>query len=149
MIDGVVIAPQNQISDERGKIMHMMKSTDPHFDKFGEIYFTCAWPNAIKAWHIHKRMTMNNFCVVGYVKLVLFDMRENSPTKDELMEIFIGEDNRQLVKIPPGVCNGYKAYGDRLAIMANCATEVHDKNEIIYIPYNSEKIPYNWDIKHG
>ena len=43
MIDGVSIVPLRQIVDERGKIMHMMKSTDPHFIKFGEIYFSCAW----------------------------------------------------------------------------------------------------------
>ena len=54
MIDGVKIIPLKQIVDERGKIMHMLKATDPHFIKFGEIYFSCAWPGTIKAWHIHK-----------------------------------------------------------------------------------------------
>ena len=44
VIEGVKIIPLRQIVDERGKIMHMMKATDPHFSKFGEIYFSCAWP---------------------------------------------------------------------------------------------------------
>ena len=43
MIDGVKIIPLRQIVDERGKIMHMMKATDPHFIRFGEIYFSCAY----------------------------------------------------------------------------------------------------------
>ncbi len=60
MIDGVKIIPLRQIVDERGKIMHMMKATDPHFIRFGEIYFSCAWPGTIKAWHIHQTMTVNN-----------------------------------------------------------------------------------------
>jgi len=60
MIDGVKIVPLRQIVDERGKIMHMLKATDPHFIKFGEIYFSCAWPGAVKAWHIHQTMTVNN-----------------------------------------------------------------------------------------
>ena len=50
MIDGVKIVPLRQIVDERGKIMHMLKATDPHFIKFGEIYFSCAWPGTVKAW---------------------------------------------------------------------------------------------------
>jgi len=44
MIHGVKIIPLRQVVDERGKIMHMLKATDPHFIKFGEIYFSCAWP---------------------------------------------------------------------------------------------------------
>ena len=32
-IEGVKIIPLRQIIDERGKIMHMMKSTDNHFEK--------------------------------------------------------------------------------------------------------------------
>ena len=40
MIDGVKVVPLRQIVDERGKIMHMLKATDPHFLGFGEIYFS-------------------------------------------------------------------------------------------------------------
>lgn len=39
MIAGVSVTPRKQISDERGKIMHMLKVTDEEFEKFGEIYF--------------------------------------------------------------------------------------------------------------
>ena len=39
MIDGVKVIPLRQIHDERGKVMHMLKATDEHFEKFGEIYF--------------------------------------------------------------------------------------------------------------
>ena len=149
MIDGVKIIPLKQINDERGKIMHMLKSTDEHFTQFGEIYFSCAWPGTIKAWHIHKSMTLNNAVISGRAKLVLYDDRNDSPTKGELMELFIGEDNYSLGQIPPGILNGYKAFGDKLVILANCATEPHDPNEILYIdPFNND-IPYNWELKQG
>ena len=149
MIEGVEIIKLKQIADERGKIMHMLKSTDEHFEQFGEIYFSCCYPGVVKAWHIHKRMTLNNAVVVGMAKLVLYDSRDESPTKGELMELFIGDENYCLVKIPPGIVNGYKGFGDRMVILANCATEPHDPNELIYIdPFNND-IPYNWDLKHG
>ena len=31
MIEGVVIHPLRQIPDERGRVMHMLRASDPHF----------------------------------------------------------------------------------------------------------------------
>lgn len=149
MIDGVRVVPLAQIVDERGKIMHMLKSTDPHFVGFGEIYFSCAWPGAIKAWHVHRTQTVNNALVSGHAKLVMYDLRADSPTRGELLECFLGEDNHCLVQIPPGVANGYKAYGDRLAIIANCASEPHDPDEMTRLPYDTPDIPYDWSLRHS
>jgi acetolactate synthase-1/2/3 large subunit len=59
MIDGVLITPLQQIFDERGKVMHMLRNDDPQFREFGEIYFSCTHPGAIKAWHLHKKMILN------------------------------------------------------------------------------------------
>ena len=149
MIDGVKVVPLKQIADERGKIMHMLKSTDPHYIQFGEIYFSCAWPGTIKGWHIHRSMTINNTVMVGRAKLVMYDGREGSPTKGQIQEEFIGEDNYCLVQIPPGIANGYKAYGDTLVILANCATEPHDPEEIIRIDPFTNDIPYDWELRNG
>ena len=149
IIDGVRIIQLRQIIDERGKIMHMMKSTDEHFEKFGEIYFSTCWPNTIKAWHIHQKMTVNNAIVSGRAKLVIYDSREESKTKGNLMEIFLGEDNYKLVQIPPGLANGYKSYGDKLTILANCASLPHDPDEMIKIDPFKNDIPYDWGLKHG
>lgn len=149
MIDGVKVVPLRQIVDERGKIMHMVKATDPHFLRFGEIYFSCAWPGAVKAWHVHQRMTVNNAVVSGRAKLVMYDLRENSPTRGRLQEVFFGEDNYVLVQIPPGIANGYKAYGDKLVIMANCATEPHDPAEMLRVSPFDPSIPYDWSLRHG
>ena len=149
MIDGVKVVQLRQIVDERGKIMHMLKRTDPHFTQFGEIYFSCAWPGTVKAWHIHRTMTLNNAVLSGHAKLVLYDRRPASPTNGQLQEIFLGESNYVLVQIPPGIVNGYKAYGDKLVILANCGSEPHDPNEIVRIPPDDPSIPYDWALKHG
>ena len=149
VIEGVRIIPLRQIVDERGKIMHMLKSTDEHFISFGEIYFSTAWPGAIKGWHVHRSMTVNNAVVSGRAKLVMYDLRESSPTRGEIQEVFIGEDNYALVQIPPGIANGYKAYGDKPVILANCATEPHDPQEIERIDPFTSDIPYDWSLRHG
>jgi dTDP-4-dehydrorhamnose 3,5-epimerase len=129
--------------------MHMLKATDPHFMAFGEIYFSCAWPGTIKAWHIHQTMTVNNAVISGRAKLVMYDLRDGSPTKGELQEVFLGEDNYVLVQIPPGIANGYKAYGDKMVILANAGTEPHDPTEMLRMPFDSPEIPYDWAVRHG
>ena len=37
MIKDIIITKLKIIPDERGEIMHMLKSSDSHFSKFGEI----------------------------------------------------------------------------------------------------------------
>jgi dTDP-4-dehydrorhamnose 3,5-epimerase len=149
MIDGVEIIPLRTIPDERGMVRHMMKSTDPHFHGFGEIYFSVIFPGAIKAWHMHRKMELNYAVISGNIKLVLHDARKGSPTQRETQEIFLGEENYVLVKVPPGVVNGFAAIGTEKAIVANCATIPHDPDEIERIDPFDPTIGYRWGIRHG
>jgi dTDP-4-dehydrorhamnose 3,5-epimerase len=148
MIDGVRITPLRQICDERGKVMHMVRSDAPEFAGFGEIYFSAVYPGAIKGWHIHTRMTLNYAVPHGHIKFVLYDAREGSKTRGEVQEIFLGPDNYQLVTVPPLVWNGFKGIGLQTALVANCASIPHDPTEIDRLDPFDPTIPYDWDIKH-
>jgi len=146
MIDGVKINPLRQIPDERGKVMHMLRNDSEAFVAFGEIYFSCIYPGVVKAWHIHKRMTLNYAVPHGNIKLVLYDDREGSTTKGEVQEVFLGPDNYCLVTIPPMVWNGFKGIGTQTAIVANCSTIPHDSGEIERLDPTDPSIPYDWAI---
>jgi len=148
MIQGVLIQPLKQILDERGKIMHMLRADDPYFEKFGEIYFSVIYPGVIKGWHLHKEMTLNYAVVQGIIKLVLYDDRLQSPTRGEIMELFIGDGNYMLVKIPPQVWNGFKGVGTTSAVVANCSTIPHDPSEIVRMDPIENSIPYKWELKN-
>ena len=149
MIEGVKVIPKRQIIDERGAIYHFLRNDNPEFQQFGEVYFSWVYPGVIKAWHIHKVMTLNYVIPVGRVKFVFYDDRPASPTRGELMELFLGEGNYQLVQVPPLVWNGFKGIGTVPALVSNCATHPHDPNEIERLDPFNEKIPYNWDLQHG
>jgi len=148
-IHDVVVKPLNRIPDERGGILHMLRRDDPLFEQFGEIYFSMVYPGVIKAWHLHKEMTLNYAVPRGMIKLVLFDDREGSPSRGSLMELFIGEKNYCLVKIPPRIWNGFKGIGTGPALVANCATRPHDPQEIVRMDPFSKTIPYDWSLVHG
>ena len=83
-LDGVLVNKLNKIPDERGAIYHMLRCDDKIYRKFGEIYFSIAYPGVIKGWHEHTKQTQNYSVVSGMIKLVLFDNRKDSPSYKNL-----------------------------------------------------------------
>lgn len=148
MIEGVIVKPLGKMPDERGSVMHMMRCDDPEFERFGEIYFSEIYPGVIKGWHIHREMTLNYAVPCGMIKLVLYDEREESATRGEVQEIFLGDKNYALVRIPPLVWNGFKGMGSAPAIVANCATIPHSPDEIERLDPLENHIPYDWELRH-
>ena len=119
------------------------------FEAFGEIYFSCVFPGAIKAWHIHKRMTLNYAVPLGEIRFVLYDDRPDSPTRGEVQEMVLGPDNYRLVTVPPMIWNGFKGLGSETSIVANCATIPHDPDEIVRRDPMDSTIPYDWTAGSG
>lgn len=148
MIEGVIVTPLRQIFDERGKVMHMLREDSAVFTRFGEIYFSCVYPGAVKAWHLHKRMTLNYAVIFGEVKFVLYDDRPGSSTRGQVQEFFLSPENYCLVTVPPLLWNGFKGVRDKPAILANCATLPHDDSEIERRAPADSSFPYDWQMQH-
>jgi dTDP-4-dehydrorhamnose 3,5-epimerase len=139
------VVPLERIADERGAVLHMLRSTDPHFSRFGEIYFSTVYPGVVKAWKNHRRMTSNYACIHGRIKIVLFDDREGAATRGNVMEVVVGPDEHALVVIPPGIWHGFQGMAEPVSILANCATEPHDPAELERLDPYSTDIPYDWE----
>ncbi|OLE68396.1 MAG: dTDP-4-dehydrorhamnose 3,5-epimerase [Cyanobacteria bacterium 13_1_40CM_2_61_4] len=148
MIEGVKVVPLRRIPDERGTVMHMLRSTDPHFSRFGEIYFSTVYKDVVKGWHRHREMTLNYACIAGRIKLAMFDDRPESPTRGTLDEVFLGPDEYSLVVIPPGIWNGFKGMSEPYAIVANCATHPHDPARSDRLDPFDNHIPYRWEVRN-
>jgi dTDP-4-dehydrorhamnose 3,5-epimerase len=146
VIDGVRVTPLRRIPDERGTIYHMLRADDPHFEQFGEIYFTSIYPGVVKGWHRHREMTLNYACVFGRVKLVVYDDRPASATAGELLEVFLGPDDYSLVSIGPEIWSGFKGMSEPFAIIANCCTHPHDPSRTTRVDPFDNDIPYDWAI---
>mgnify|MGYP003963775645 CR=1 FL=1 len=143
MIEGVIITPLKQFLDERGKVMHMLKNTDEHFNGFGEIYFSYVYPKMIKAWHIHKKMTLNYVAAYGKIKLVLYDDREKSKTNGNFLSVEISVENYQRLTVPPGVWLAFRGNFDGINLILNVANMEHDPDEVE--KQGLEKIEYKWN----
>ena len=151
MIQGVVEKKLRVIPDERGFLMEILRNDDSFYEKFGQVYLSVVYPGVVKGWHYHEIQTDNMAIVKGMAKVVLYDMREDSPTKGEIMELFMGDRNPMLVSIPPGVCHGMKGIGTEPAFMINIPTEVYnyDSPDEYRIPPHGSEIPYDWSRKDG
>jgi dTDP-4-dehydrorhamnose 3,5-epimerase len=146
-INDVIITPLAKIPDERGTIKHMLREDSPHFQRFGEIYFSTAYPGVIKGWHEHTKQVQNYAVIQGMIKLVLYDNRPYSSTYKNLMELFIGDDNYSLVTIPTGIINGYKCISIIPCIVANCSTLPFTQGEMLRHEPFGNIVPYKWDIE--
>jgi len=151
VIEGVKIKKLKTIPDERGRLMEVLRNDDDLFIRFGQAYITTAYPGVVKAWHYHKKQHDNFACISGMMKVVLYDGREDSPTKGDVNEFFIGVHNPMLVQIPPGVMHGFKCIGNSEAIVLNCPTEPYDHAEPdeFRLPAHTPEIPYDWTRKDG
>src|ERR1700693_1296206 len=107
-IDGVVIKQLVTHADERGFFREVIRETDGFFDHFGQWSHSLMYPGATKAWHIHHKQT-DWWYVIGTLKVALYDTREGSATKGELMDLLMGDLHASCLKIPPGVAHGCRA----------------------------------------
>ena len=151
MIREVQVRELKVISDERGRLMEMLRTDDDVFKRFGQVYMTTAYPGVVKAWHYHKKQWDHFVCVRGMMKVVLYDGREDSTTRGEVNELFTGEHHPMLIQIPPMVFHGFKCVSENEAIVINCTTEVYcydDPDEHRVDPHEND-IPYDWTRRDG
>ena len=149
MIDGVRIKKLEGHADERGCLTEILRSDDDIFERFGQLYVALNYPGLIRAWHYHKKQDDLWAVVRGMIKAVLYDPRESSPTKGELNEFFMGEQDMFLLRIPAGVIHGYKTIGVEPALLINIPTEPYSAAEPdeYRLPFNTPEIPYDWEVK--
>ena len=151
MISGVNAKYLKNITDERGRLMEIMRNDESIFVKFGQVYLTTNYPGVVKAWHYHKIQSDYICCVKGMIKVVLYDARKDSKTYGEINEFCIGDFNPMLIVIPPGVYHGWKCISDMEAIIINVTTELYNYGnpDEFRLPPDSEDIPYKWVMDSG
>lgn len=149
MIQGVEIKQLARHADERGFLMELLRSDDSIFTKFGQCYVSMNYPGVIRAWHWHEKQDDFFVVVKGMIKVGLYDMREGSPTRGEVGEFYLGDNNNIMLKIPVGVVHGYKTVGTEPSLLINFPSELYNPQEPdeYRFPWNTDQIPFDWDIQ--
>lgn len=144
-IHDVIITPLKRFPDERGTVMHMMKATDDDFTGFGEVYCSMVYPDVVKGWHFMKKATRNYVVISGMITFVLFDNREDSPTKGVTQVIHMGDQNYVRVSVPPRIWSSFKGIGTGPAYVVDIVDHPHDPDQAGRRDINDDFFPYQWD----
>lgn len=131
MIEGVNLYPLRQISVPKGDLWHAFKITDEGFVGFGEAYFTQIKPHTVKGWKRHNQYTLNIVVVVGTIKFVIYDDRENSSTKGRFQEITLSPTaNYCRLTVAPGLWMAFAgADTKQTSILMDLIPEIHNPEE--------------------
>ncbi len=108
MIDGVQLKELTTHRDERGFFREVARDTEEIVaEGWAQISHSLMHPGVAKGWHVHTTQIDWWYVPVGDLKVALYDARDESSTKGELQELFLGEHYKaKLLKIPAGVAHG-------------------------------------------
>jgi len=146
MIQDVKIKKVNKFCDDRGFLCEVLKAGEETFIDIKQTSYTETHPGVIKAFHWHKKQWDIWFVVSGMAQIVLYDLRESSPTKGETQVIYAGRDNAQVVAIPPGVAHGYRVLGNERVGLFYHTSEAYNPAEPDEerSPFDDVKIGFDW-----
>ena len=150
MIDGVVMKTCVPHADDRGFLIEIVRDDEPVFRDVRQTTFTVAYPGVIKAFHWHRRQWDVWFFPFGMAQVVLFDLREGSPTSGRTDVLYMGERRPLVVAIPPGVAHGYRVLGSAPAGLIYHTTEHYDPAapDEERIPYDDPRIGFDWTTRN-
>ena len=123
-LDQIRVTELRRIAVEGGDVLHAIKATEADFQGFGEAYFSMVNAGAIKAWKMHRRMTLNLVVPIGEVLFVFI-----SADRSAQREITIGASNYARLTVPPGIWFGFQGLAAPWSMVLNVADIPHDPDE--------------------
>ncbi len=138
-IEGVTIKDLRQFHDNRGWLAETYR-----VDELGDYkpqmgYISVTFPNVARGPHEHREQT-DYFCFLGKFTLYLWDNRKDSATYKTKM--VIGNADKLIVTVPPGVVHAYKNSGDAEGMVLNFPDRLYagrgKKEEVDEIRYEND-----------
>jgi dTDP-4-dehydrorhamnose 3,5-epimerase len=152
MIYGVTFKEITTHIDERGSVCEMFDSRwNWHKGPLVFSYVFTVRPGVVKGWGMHKKHEDRYFILFGEMEVLLYDDRDDSPTKGVLSKIYLSEHNRRLMNIPIGVWHADHNIGLKDAVIVNFPTICYDhaSPDKYRLPLNNDKIPYKFENVKG
>jgi dTDP-4-dehydrorhamnose 3,5-epimerase len=146
-IRGVEIKHLPTISDDRGTLCEVFRPAWAiHPDPLVYVYQVTIRPGQIKGWVKHLDQDDRIFVSMGTCQVVLFDDRDDSPTRGMVNELFFSHLNRALFTIPAGVWHALRAVGSEDVMFINMPTRPYDYTnpDKFRLPLENDLIPFRF-----
>ena len=156
-VAGVMLKTLAVRTDQRGYFVEQLKRGDRSDDgqpfipaqPFAQMSRSLAYarggnpPELIKAFHWHRRQWDYWDFVQGNVRVVLVDLREDSPTAGRIQVVIAGQHAPRVIAIPPLVAHGYQALDLQDVILTYYVTEPYDPADP-----DEGRIGFDWTVEN-
>jgi len=101
---------------------------------------------AISAWHAHERTLDRIFVNRGLIRVVLYDAREDSPTRGRVNEFRFGTVRPALVVVPNQVWHGIQNLASTQSSVLNLVDRAYDYGDPDHwrLPVDTPHIPFTF-----
>jgi dTDP-4-dehydrorhamnose 3,5-epimerase len=150
--EGVTFRDVPTHSDDRGTVCEIFDSRwDWHPDPLVFVYMFTLRPGQTKGWGMHKEHEDRYFILGGEMEVVMYDEREDSPTRGLVASVVLSEYRRRLMNVPAGVWHANRNLGSKDAIVVNCPTTPYDHEapDKYRLPLDTDRIPYRFADARG
>jgi dTDP-4-dehydrorhamnose 3,5-epimerase len=106
----------------------------------GDINITWAYPGRVVAWHRHRKQTDHWFVIKGFLKVGLMDDQR------QFRWVYLGENDRRVLSIPPGVWHGYMVLGEQEAVLMYYITSKYNPNQPDEDRLSVEEAGVDWSV---
>jgi dTDP-4-dehydrorhamnose 3,5-epimerase len=146
-IEDVIMQRLNTYSDPRGDLTVLMSDTYDATHKAPHVYLVTCAAKSVRAWVYHKHQHDRLAFTQGDLRVVLYDLRKESPTYGNLNVLDVGANNKLLLTIPPFVVHGVQNRGELAAQFINTPTKAYDpaSPDKWRVPKGTPEIPYTFE----
>ena len=133
--------------DDRGSVCEMF---DPRWGWTDEdlvfAYLFTLRPGMVKGWGMHLEHEDRYFILYGDLAVVMYDEREDSPTRGLVATVYLSEHRRRLMNIPAGVWHANHNVGSKDVTVVNFPTKPYDHGnpDKYRLPLDTDRIPYRF-----
>jgi dTDP-4-dehydrorhamnose 3,5-epimerase len=106
----------------------------------GDINITWAYPGRVVAWHRHQHQSDHWFVIKGFLKVGLMD------DEGTVRWVYLGENERRVLSIPPGVWHGYMVLGEEEAVLMYYITSKYNPDKPDEERMTVEESGVDWSV---
>ena len=145
-IEGVRLQRLHKRADGRGDLTVLFSDLLETTAPAPHIYWVTAGPGSVRAWVYHKQQFDRLAYTNGDLRVILYDLRPDSPTYGKLNVLDVGETNKLTVTIPPFVVHGVQNRGKQAATFINMPTRAYDpaRPDKSRVPSDHPGVPYRF-----
>jgi dTDP-4-dehydrorhamnose 3,5-epimerase len=101
---------------------------------------------AISAWHLHRERWDYLFVVSGHLRVVLYDPRDDSPTRGQIDVFHLSPRRPQLLSVPPRIWHGVQNLSTDSSSFINLFNKPYDyaDPDEWRLPVDSDQVPYTF-----